>query len=332
MITTRLTQLFELRYPLLNAPMGRYSNAELALAVSNGGGLGTFGAIHPSRPIEQAYVEEQILNMRQNTDRPFGVGFITHLIDRHESVFDCVLEHEVPVVTLSFSDPRPWLGKIKASGATAICQVQTPDDATIAIGEGADILAVQGNEAAGHCGELNLLPFLSATLDKYPDTPIIAAGGMASARSLAAVLAAGADGAWIGTGFAATPEASGVPPIMKKRILASDGRDTLRNRVFDIVSSHVNALPDWRNDIAFRCRCNDLINKWHGKEDVLRNRVVDVAREYAEARQAGNTDIIPDVFGESAGFISSRQGAADFMRSLCEQAENHLQISSTLLS
>ena len=131
MIATRLTRLFDLRYPLVCAPMGRYSDAKLELAVSTGGGLGTFGAIHPSRPIEPAYVEQQILAIREKTDRPFAAGFITHLIERCEGAFDCALEHKVPVFTLSFSDPRPWLGKIKASGAIAICQIQTLDDARI---------------------------------------------------------------------------------------------------------------------------------------------------------------------------------------------------------
>jgi nitronate monooxygenase len=330
MITTRLTQLFDLRHPLVCAPMGRYSDAKLALAVSNGGGLGTFGAIHPSRPIEPAYVEEQILAIREKTDRPFGVGFITHLIERYVSAFDCAIEHKVPIFTLSFSDPRPWLGKIKASGALAICQVQTIDDARIAVGEGANVLAVQGNEAGGHCGELNLLPFLSMTLDEFPDTPVIAAGGMASGRSLAAVLAAGADGAWIGTGFVATSEASGVARSMKERIVASDGRDTVRNRVFDTVASHLNGTPQWRTDIAFRCQRNQLVERWHGNEEALQDQIDDVAREFAEARQAGTLDI--DVFGESAGFISSHQDAAHFMQELCDQAENYLQRSTRLVS
>ena len=330
MIATRLTQLFDLQYPLVCAPMGRYSDSKLALAVSTSGGLGTFGAIHPSRPIEPAYVEEQILAIRQKTDRPFGVGFITHLIERYEGAFDCALEHKVPVFTLSFSDPRPWLGKIKANSAVAICQVQTIDDARIAVGEGADVLAVQGNEAGGHCGELNLLPFLSMTLDEFPDTPVIAAGGMASSRSLAAVLTAGADGAWIGTGFAATSEASGVSQSMKERIVASDGRDTVRNRVFDTVASHLNGTPNWRRDIAFRCRSNPLIERWHGNEEALRNRIDDVAREFAEARQSGTLDI--DVFGESAAFISSDQDAANFMEDLCTQAEYRLRMSLARIS
>ena len=330
MIATRLTRLFDLRYPLVCAPMGRYSDAKLAIAVSTNGGLGTFGAIHPSRPIEPDYVEEQILAIREKTDRPFGVGFITHLIERFLGAFDCALEHKVPVFTLSFSDPRPWLGKIKANGAVAICQVQTIEDARIAVGEGADVLAVQGNEAGGHCGELNLLPFLSMTMDEFPDTPVIAAGGMASGRSLAAVLAAGADGAWIGTGFAATSEASSVSQPMKERIVASDGRDTVRNRVFDTVASHLNGTPRWRSDIAFRCRSNPLIERWHGNEEALRNRIDDVAREFAEARQSGTLDI--DVFGESAAFISSDEDAAHFMQRLCDQAENCLRRSTRLIS
>ena len=324
MIKTRLTDLLDLQYPIVSAPMGRYTGSELATAVSNAGGLGTFGATHPSRPIEAAYVKDQIRQVRSQTARPFGVGFITHLIERNREVFDTVIELNAPVVLLSFADPRPWLSRIKASGAIAICQVQTFEHARIAVEEGVDVLAVQGNESGGHCGELNLLPFLAKALDEFPDTPILAAGGMASSRSLAAVLAAGADGAWIGTAFAAVTEATGVTPMMRNRILASDGRDTVRTRVFDMLTVQANLAPAWPVGIAFRAGRNRLLDTWHGNEETLRGQIDQVAHEFSEARRTGDPDIAPAVYGESAGFVEKSQTAAEFMRELCAAAALHL--------
>jgi nitronate monooxygenase len=130
--------------------MAQMSGGDLAGAVSKAGGLGTFGAVlSKPAPIPISYIKEHLAKIRAVTDRPFGVGFITQYIEGSPENFDFVLSEEVPVILLSFADPRPWLGRIKAKGCKVICQVQTMDAAHIAVAEGADAIAVQGNEAGG---------------------------------------------------------------------------------------------------------------------------------------------------------------------------------------
>ncbi len=325
MINTRFSDLFGLSYPIVSAPMGLMSGGQLAAAVSNAGGLGTFGATTASLPVEPEYVEEQIRQIRSHTERPFGIGFITQLIERNQRNFDIALDRQVPVILLSFADPRPWLEKIKAHGATAICQVQSIDDAHIALAEGADILAVQGSEAGGHTGKLNLLPFLAQVLDAFPDTPIIAAGGMASARSLAAILSAGADGAWIGTAFTAVTEAQEITDEVKQRILASDGNNTIQSHVFDILNTHAYQALPWRPDIAPRTSLNLLLQTWHGNEEKMLEQIKQVAEQFVKGRESGDPDVAPDWYGESAGFVNEIQTASAFMQELCSEAERHIE-------
>jgi nitronate monooxygenase len=192
MLKTRITGLLAIRYPIISAPMARHSGGILAAAVSSAGGLGTFGAVSPAAPISPDYVQEQIRAIRSQTDQPFGVGFITHCIPAAPRNFEVVLEEKVPVILFSFAHPEPWLSRAKAAGALTVCQVQTIEAAHSAATAGADVLVAQENEAGGHTGTMNLLPFLVGLVEEFPQLPILAAGGIATGRSLAGVLAAGA--------------------------------------------------------------------------------------------------------------------------------------------
>ncbi len=333
MIRTRLTDLLDLQYPVISAPMARSSGGELASAVSIAGGLGTFGGAHPpSNPIGPDYIREQISLIRERTEQPFGVGFITHLIEHYPQNFELVIDENVPVVLLSFADPRPWLRKIKAKGATAICQVQTLDAARIAVEEGADVLAIQGNEAGGHTGAVNLLPFLTQALEAFPDKPIVAAGGIASGRGLAAVLAAGADGAWIGTAFQAVIEATEVSSTVRDFILQSDGQDTVRNTVFDILGYHAFQNPRWPEGIAMRTRRNKFLDAWHGNEEELLDNIDELAEIYQKEAEADNPDVTPYLYGESAAFVQRVQTAEEFMNTICREAERHLKNGAKKIS
>ena len=130
MLKTGITRLFGIEYPVILAPMLRYSEGRLAAAVSSAGGLGTFGAAGPI--VESEYGREQIRHIRSQTDRPFGVGFITHLISEAPRNFEVALEEAAPVIVFSFADPRPWLDRAKATGAVVVCQVQTVEAARVA--------------------------------------------------------------------------------------------------------------------------------------------------------------------------------------------------------
>src|SRR5688572_5804413 len=262
---TRFTEMFGLSYPVMSAPMAMHSGGTLAAAVSAAGGLGSFGGVHPERGPD--WIHGEIAGIRARTDRPFGVGFITAFLPYFEPLFEATLAERPAVVALSFGDPLPWLTQAKDAGARVICQVQTLEHADAAVAAGADVLVAQGNEAGGHTGTMGLLPFLPAVVARHPDVPVLAAGGIADGRTLAAALTAGADGAWLGTAFLATPEAVEVHDIHKDLIVASDGGDTVFDLAYDIVSG----LP-WPHGIGTRLRRNRFTDEWCGREAELRTR------------------------------------------------------------
>jgi hypothetical protein len=150
MIRTRLTDLLGLTHPIISAPMAKMIGGVLAGAVSKAGALGTFGGVLPSAGgIAPDYIADCIAKVRATTARPFGIGFLSPFVEADRAPFDFALAEDVPVILLAFGDPRPWLRAIKARGRLAICQVQNIEAARGAVGEGADVLAVQGSEAPG---------------------------------------------------------------------------------------------------------------------------------------------------------------------------------------
>ena len=183
---TRITELFNIRYPVMSAPMTNHSGGRLAAAVSQAGGLGSFGGIHQAGV---DWLREQLGLIRSQTDNPFAVGFLTQYIPDYLPIFHAVLEEKVPAIAFSFADPAPWLGQAKEAGAITLCQVQDLKSADDAVAAGADVLVVQGNAAGGHTGGMNLLPFLCSVVDRYPQVPVMASGGISDGRMLAAVLA-----------------------------------------------------------------------------------------------------------------------------------------------
>jgi nitronate monooxygenase len=259
-LSTRFTSTFGVTHPIMLAPMGGATDAALVVAVSAAGGLGSFGAMHPRQP--DVWVAQQITEIRAATDGPFAVGFNTVFLPLLEARFNVALEAAVPVVMLSFGDPKPWIDRAHAAGARVICQVQTPSQARAAVDAGTDALVVQGNEAGGHTGAVGLLPLLGTVLDWGVDLPVLAAGGIASGRTLAAVVAMGADGACIGTALLASQEASPAHPSTKDLITASDGSDTVWTSSFDIALGW--PFPD---GIRVRAHANDFTREWEGRED-----------------------------------------------------------------
>jgi nitronate monooxygenase len=320
MITTRLTETFGLTYPIMSAPMALHSGGTLAAAVSKAGALGSFGALHPQKGTD--WLLDEIAYIRMQTDRPFAVGFINEFIPLFPHFFDAALEAKPPVIALSFGKPEPWLSRAKAAGAKVMCQVQTMQGAHEAVAAGADILVAQGNEAGGHTGSMGLLPLLVRMLDTFT-VPVLAAGGIASGRALAAVLAAGADGAWVGTAFVATPEAHEVSAAHKQRIVASNGEDTVYTEVFDIVEEKTFGVK-WPAGIASRVHRNTFVDRWHRREAELRTHIDEVARTYIESVKRHDPETMAMAMGQSAALVTAVRPAGEIVRSLGDEAEGLL--------
>lgn len=318
MLKTRFTELFGLRYPVMSAPMALHSGATLAAAVSAAGAMGSFGGVNPNGP---DWITEQAAAIRAVTDGPFAIGFITAFLDFMGPLFDAALAASPPAIALSFGAAAPWVEKAKASGAKVICQVQTHADADAVVDAGADVLVAQGIEAGGHTGTMSLLPFLTAVAERHPGVPLLAAGGIGDGRTLAAVLTAGADGAWLGTAFLATDEAVEVQDVHKRLIVESDGTDTVFTRAFDIVSG-----APWPATIGARLRRNAFTDEWIDREDELRERKDEIAKT-VNAMPGGSLDPErePVYYGQSAAFVDAVRPAAEVVRTVCDGAEEVLR-------
>ena len=193
MIATALTTMFGLEHPIVLAPMGGVSGGDLAAAVSNAGALGLVGGGYG----DPTWLRAELSRAKEQTERPWGVGLITWSVDA--SVVDLVLSYQPRAVMLSFGDPRLHAIAIKAAGSRLICQVQDLAGARLAIEAGADIIVAQGTEAGGHGGGRSTLPLVPAVVDAVAPIPVVAAGGIADGRGLAAGLMLGAHGGLIGT-------------------------------------------------------------------------------------------------------------------------------------
>ncbi len=312
MLTTRFTERFGLDHPIMAAPMGGLSDSRLTAAVSEAGALGSFQALHPTKGGDWAI--EQIVETRAATGRPFAVGFVTEFVRFAPARFDAVLEQRVPVIALSFGNPASLIAAAHDTGSLVICQVQTVQQAIEAVDAGTDALATQGTEAGGHTGTMGLLPLLGSVLDRCPDVPVLAAGGVANGRTLAGVLAMGADGAWIGSAFIATTEASPALDRAKDLIVASDGSDTVWTRAYDILDGR-----PWPEGIGERVRANTFTERWDGQEHALRAQ-----REQVERPTGTDLDERDVLYGQSAAFVHAIRPAADVVREIVADAEAFL--------
>jgi nitronate monooxygenase len=306
MLRTRFTELFGLEHPIMSAPMALHSGGTLAGAVSAAGGMGSFGGIHTEKPPD--WVTEQAALVRASTDTAYAIGFITSLLQFFEPYLDAALDARPDAIALSFSDPTRWASRVKDAGCRLICQVQTLDDADLAVGAGADVLVAQGTEAGGHTGTMTLLPLLAAVAERHPTVPLLAAGGIASGRTLAAALLAGADGAWLGTAFLATREAVEIDDDYKAAIVASDGGDTVYTHTYDIASG----IP-WPEGIGERVRRDAFTDEWGDREAELVQQ-----REHVAPG-------MPLRYGQSAGFVDAIRPAAEVVRTISADAERILR-------
>lgn len=214
--------------PIVQAPMGGASCPELAAAVSNAGGLGMLALSW--RPPQ--YVRAEINRTRELTSRPFGVNLV--LAFPQDERFEICLAERVPAVSFFWGDPAPFVDRAHAADVKVFSTVASARDARQAVDAGVDVVVAQGWEAGGHVrGEVATLPLVRAVVEAVGPTPVLAAGGIADGRGLAAVLALGASGAWIGTRFLASEEAS-IHPRYRERLIAADETATVHTSLFDV--------------------------------------------------------------------------------------------------
>lgn len=314
-LTTRLTERLNLLHPIICAPMAFAAGGRLASAVSAAGGLGMIGGGYG----DAAWLEEQLKLVEGET---FGCGFITWSLGRQPQLLDLVLARKPRAIFLSFSDPAPFVARIKNAGALLFCQVQTRRDAERAIDCGADVVVAQGSEAGGH-GEkratFTLVPEVADLIARRaPDTLLCAAGGVGDGRGLAAALMLGADGVLVGSRLWASQEAN-VGPRMHAAALAATGDDTIRSQVMDLARK-----LDWPPRYTARVLKNAYTDRWHGREPELMRVADEEAAKYRKAWVEGDPDGANTFVGEAVGLIDGIAPAGDIIRRLVKEAEERL--------
>jgi nitronate monooxygenase len=318
-LTTPLTELLRVDQPVLLAAMDLVADARLVRAVAEAGGYGFLGAGYG----DEAWMRREIALLKPwaaESGHRFGIGFITWSLARQPQLLDLALEAQPGAVWLSFGDVSPFAARIKASGALLVCQVQTQAMARAALDAGADVLVAQGGEAGGHGVSRGTLALVPALVDMAgPSVPVVAAGGIADGRGLAAALMLGAAGVALGTRFYATEEAAGFTAA-KQRIVAASGDDTQRSIVFDMSRRKV-----WPAPYTGRCLQNDHLRRWFGHEMELLREQPQVAERYAEARAAGDFDTAAVIAGESSGLIHDLPVVAELMPRLISEAAMRLR-------
>jgi nitronate monooxygenase len=227
---------------------------------------------------------------------------------------------------LSFGDSSPYASAIKETGCKLICQVQDVEGALAAEAAGADFIVAQGTEAGGHGAEhASTLPLVPAVVDAVDATPVLAAGGIADGRGLAAALMLGAQGALIGTRFYASIEALGHEQA-KKQIVAARGSETKRTQVFDVVRG-----IQWPEEYTGRALRNDFLEHWDGWEKKLATAPDGEDETFREAEQEGDTSIAVVWCGEAADLISDVPAAAELVRRVGDEAKGCLRSGNGLV-
>jgi nitronate monooxygenase len=313
-IATPLTELLEIRHPIVAAPMAAIADAALTRAVSSAGGFGILGGGYG----DQAWLEAETTKLNEFS-APFGIGFITWSLAKQPELLDIALAARPRAVMLSFGDPAPFAPRIKQAGTLLICQVQSEDMARQALDAGADILIAQGAEAGGHGASRTTIGIVPSIIDLAAGrVPVVAAGGIADGRGLAAMLMLGASGVLMGTRFYASIECD-APEEAKRRICASGNGDTVRGVVFDWSRNIF-----WPAPFTGRSLINDHTRRWIGREAELMHNIEAVTAEYAAAKAAGNFDIAVVFAGESAGLINDIPPAAEIVERIATEAEQLL--------
>jgi NAD(P)H-dependent flavin oxidoreductase YrpB (nitropropane dioxygenase family) len=312
MLRTRICALLGIEHPIVLGGMGSATSPELVAAVSTAGGLGVLGATRQS-PEELA---RDAAAIRAATTRPFGLNLL--LFMERPGQYEALLAARPKVISAAWAaleqDLGGYVARAHAVGALAMHMISTVAEAKLAARAGADIIVAQGTEGGGHIGLMGTMPLVPMVVSAVAPIPVLAAGGVADGRGLAAALALGADGVLLGTRFLATDE-SPIAKGFKQAILDSDGHDTLVTDIPDVASG--NTWPG----AYVRVRRNRFIEEWMGRGNELRRRRAEVNAQLRQAAQAGDPDRGVVMIGQTAGLIDRIEPAADLVRQISRDAE-----------
>jgi NAD(P)H-dependent flavin oxidoreductase YrpB (nitropropane dioxygenase family) len=323
---TALCKRLGIELPIIQAPMGGAVGPPLAAAVSNAGGL---GMLVPWRA-DIDTVRRQIRETRALTSRPFGVNLVLDF-PQEERLAIC-LEERVPVISFFWRDPSSLMPRAKSGGAIVMHTVGSAADAKRAVDCGVDIVVAQGWEAGGHVrGMVATMPLIPIVVDAVSPVPVVAAGGIADGRGVAAALALGAAGAWIGTRFLASQEAT-IHTRYRERLFQAKETDTVYlENLFDV---------RWPN-APHRTLRNRTVDAWEaagrppsgkrpGEGDVIATSrsagpIVRYQSYTPGADAEGDIDSLSLWAGQGVGLVSKLQPAREIVREISDEADSILR-------
>jgi len=321
-MTTSVCKRLNIDLPVILAPMGGAVGPELAAAVSNAGGLG----ILPIWFLDVATALTEIRATKALTSAPFGVNL--NMEFPQEDLLDACLEEGVNIISFFWQDPAPLVQKAKDAGAIVMHTVGDAAAARRAVDLGVDVVVAQGWEAGGHVrGMVATMPLVPAVVDAVGNVPVVAAGGIADGRGLAAALALGAGAGWIGTRFLASEEAT-IHSDYRKRVIEISENDTV----------HLNNLFDggWP-DAPHRAIRNSTIESWEAAgrpppgERPGEGQVIATSNCRGEIQRYQCCTPVADVqgdveplslwAGQSSGLVKRVQPAAEIIEEIMVQAK-----------
>jgi nitronate monooxygenase len=308
-LSTEWSRAMGLRVPLVNAPMGGVAGGALAAAVSRAGGLGMIG-------IGSAGTAAQLsaqLRYVSGLDHPFGIGLVEWVLEREPRLLATALAAAPALLSVSFGDDFSWVRRAQDAGVATATQVGDLRAAHRAVEAGVDVVIARGAEGGGH-GEplVGTLPLLASVLDELR-VPVLAAGGISSGRALAAVLAAGASAAWIGTALSACTE-SLTSDRARRALFEAKDTDTVTTRVFDVAYGY-----PWPSQVPERVLRNDFADRWQGSEEDLA-----LDREAREVLAANDGRLAPVDAGQGVGMLTTVGSVAEVTDRLCADARRLL--------
>ncbi len=308
-IRTPLCDLLEVEHPVMLAGMGGVSYAELAAAVSNAGGYGVLGMAGTSA----GFIRDQMREVRSLTDRPFGVDLLAATPEALTDAVEVIIAEGASCFVAGLGVPMPIMQRLKAAGLKVMVVCGAVKHAVKAEQAGCDAVICQGSEGGGHTGLVGTLPLVAQAVEAVR-IPVVAAGGIHDGRGLAAALALGAQGVWMGTRFIATHEAH-AGQMYREAVLAARDEDTVRTRSY-------SGKP-------MRVRRNAWTDDWEARPGDIQGfpmQAMVTIQAGAMGGIGGQTEgLDPDrscfAMGQSAGGITDIRPAGDVVRAIMAEAE-----------
>jgi nitronate monooxygenase/enoyl-[acyl-carrier protein] reductase II len=316
MLRTALCDRLGIEHPIIQAPMIAAATWRLASAVSNAGGLGSIGAVM----LQADRLREEIRQMQERTERPFAVNHLITSLD--PEAFEATLEARPPVISFALGDPGELVKRAHAAGALVMQQVVTVASARRAAERGVDVIIAQGSEAGGNSGLISTVALLPQVVDAVRPIPVVAAGGIADGRGLAAMLLLGAAGVNLGTRFLASQEAT-IPAGWKRAIVGAESQQVTKfepfNAAFPPAPGDYFTIPN-----VIR---TPFVERWQGQpvdDNAIREQLI-------AAIEAGRMHELVPMAGQSAGLIDGVLPAAEIVARIVAEAEDALRQASRLV-